>query len=600
MKGRTIIFCFMVLCLSAGMVFGGGGGSQTPSAAGGQRVTTNVTPRPLTVSHQFGEARFAPQPATSYTTNPRYPQQPAYSNPNGFPIVQDRMTIRVATPYTTWVLDYEDNDQTRWIEELTNMRIEWDLLQNSNERLSLMFAAGDGLPDVFMDCPLPTSMLITIGQGGLVIPLQDMVNPDIMYNYLLMVDDFPTAWAASHSADGNVYGLALATTPMLTNQQGMRLWINRPFMERLGLRMPTTTEEYYQYLVAVRDRDPNGNGQRDEIPLIGGTNGWIGRIDGFLMNAFIINDATNDGNAINRWRLFLQPDGRVDASYIKPEWRQGLEYMRRLNAEGLLASESFTIVQDELRAIVEAPGPQRVGSVPNGGNHNFANPTGQARNEFTTIPPLRGPNGVQISWYDQYSNITVGRFAISRDCLFPEIAMKWADAQMTPDFHSRSRYGVLGRDWIIPPAGTPGVDGGPALYEEILVRGAPQNALWNAGLGRQAISSYNRAFAGDVFELEYVLWQAFLQYDPYKYPGLVPRQLPFTLDESRTFTDLNNQVVQYVEQFIAQTVTGRIAINDNTWDTYLRDLERLGLPRLLETVQAGFDRGWARTLGYNR
>lgn len=33
------------------------------------------------------------------------------------------------------------------------------------------------------------------------------------------------------------------------------------------MEIPTTLEEYYNYLVAVKEKDPNGNGIADEIPL---------------------------------------------------------------------------------------------------------------------------------------------------------------------------------------------------------------------------------------------------------------------------------------------------------------------------------------------
>ena len=608
MKVNTLILLLLAFTLCGTMVFAAGGGAQSSSTTqsqANQRVTTNVTPRPLTVAPQYGEARFHPQPATSYSFNPRYPQQPAYSNTNGFPIVQEKISIHVAMPYHYYVLDYEDNDQTRYLEELTNIRVEFDLLpqtgtSGSTERLNLMFSSGAPLPDVFYTTPLTPTMIITLGQGGLLIPLQEFVTPDLMHNYIHMITDFPTVWAAAHSADGNVYALATGNDHMVTNQQAMRMWINVPFLETLSMNTPTTTEEFYQYLVAVRDRDPNGNGLRDEIPLISDISGWMARIDGFIMNAFIYNDTTNATDPQNRWRLFIQPDGRIDSSYDKPEWRQGLEYMTRLHTEGLLAPESFTIVQDQIRAIVEAPGPQRVGAIPNGGNHNFAIPTGTRRNDFTTIPPLRGPNGVQQAWFDQYNNISVGRFAISKDSLIPEIAIKWADAQMTPDFATRQGMGILGRDWLIPPDGTPAVSGGQARSERILLWGTPTNAYWAAGLGRGVFFSYDTIFQGDVYELEYVLWRAYEQTNPYRFMRGVPRQLPYSLEESRIFTDLNTSIIQYVEQFMAQVVTGRIPLNDSTWDTYIRDLDRMGLPRLLSTVQGAFDRGWARTLGYNR
>ena len=37
-------------------------------------------------------------------------------------------------------------------------------------------------------------------------------------------------------------------------------------MNKLGLEVPNTVEEYENVLRAFRDQDPNGNGLKDEVP----------------------------------------------------------------------------------------------------------------------------------------------------------------------------------------------------------------------------------------------------------------------------------------------------------------------------------------------
>ena len=67
-------------------------------------------------------------------------------------------------------------------------------------------------------------------------------------------------------------------------------WINKAWLDKLGLDMPTNTEELKEVLIAFRDEDPNGNGIADEIPFAFETtaplfsgdvlfNGSIGRFD---------------------------------------------------------------------------------------------------------------------------------------------------------------------------------------------------------------------------------------------------------------------------------------------------------------------------------
>ena len=597
------IITFLLILVVTSMLYATGGGQQQGTTQGtAQRVVTQVTPRPLSVSPQWdmGDNVWHAQPATSYSTSPRYPRQPAVSNTNGFPIVQQPITMSVATRYSPYVIDYDDNDLSRFMETLTNVRIVWDLLPegNSMERLNLMFAAGDALPDVIYGMNLPNSMQITLGSAGLLIPLQDLIE-EHSYNAKILFEEHPAVYSSMFSADGNAYSMS-SFGNNTANRVAMRFWINQPFLDAVGMSMPRTTEDYYRYLIAVRDRDPNGNGLRDEIPLIGATNGWYQTIDGFLMNAFIINETIDHREPLhNRRRMFLTEDGIVDVAYNKPEWREGLEYMHRLHSEQLMATESFTLTNAELRALVEFEGASIVGSLPAGGPHSFSNTAGDRRTHYTIVPPLIGPRGVQWAYYNQFLGIGVGQFAITRDSLIPEVAIKWMDYCYTPDFFTRNRYGVLGRDWTIPPPGTPAVDGRDASYEEVLRWGAQTNAYWaQSGVTWTRIESYNRAISPDPFELEAVLWNARNVYWPYRFTRNVPKELAFTPDEARDFTNLNTNLVQYIEQQMAQFVTGRLPLNDSNWNAYVQQIDRLGLAQLLQITQRAFDRSWAEALGY--
>jgi putative aldouronate transport system substrate-binding protein len=597
MVGLAALAMILALFLSAG------GQEQRSGTAGGGGVATTktVTPKPLPVKPQYGDEKYYPQPATSYTTNPAYPQQPAYSNVNGYPITEQKTSLRIGMPYYPYVTDYENNDLTKYMEALTGIHIVWEMLPEVGtpqvqEKVSLMLSAGDQLPDVFMGAGFTSADLITYGSAKLFIPLQDFIEKH-GFNMKALFEARPAIRPSMVSADGNTYTLG-GWSLNEPNQLAMRFWINQTFLDNLGMKTPTTTDEYYEYLKAVKTRDPNRNGKADEIPLVGATTGWQAVIDGFLMNAFIYNETSESGDPINRRRAYLTKDGKIDVSYNKPGWRQGLEYMNKLYSEGLLAGESFTLKKEDLRALVEYEGALIVGSLPNGGPHEFANTQGERRTHFRVLPPLKGPTGLQQIWYDEYLGPVLGGFVVTKDCKIPDIAVKWGDALLTEDFQMRNRYGVLGRDWKIPAPGTESVDGKQAMYEEILRWGSPQSAYWGQGpitWGR--FGSYKRAKSQDPFELEYVLWNAYEKYFPYAYQMSVPKRLPFTLEESRRFNELNRLLVEYVEQSLAQFVTGQRNIA-REWDSYVAQLDRMGLPELLKIMQAAFDRGWKNTLAY--
>jgi putative aldouronate transport system substrate-binding protein len=597
MKKKLVwaLISIMVLSLSVN-VMAGGGRQSSPQV----KYLVPTTPAgTVTVKPSYGDAVEYPQPATSYTKNPAYPQQPEISNPNGFPITKEKVNLRVAAPAHAYVTDFDNNDLTKFMEELTNVHVIWELLPQYDymEKINLMFnSGGDDLPDVFLSCYFQSPMLISLGSAGLILPLQNLIEKNT-YNHKRLAQQKPSLMPSLLSADGNIYTMGQFSQNE-PNQFAMRFWINKAFLDALGMKMPTTTDEYYNYLKAVKTGDPNKNGKADEIPLVGATEGWHAEIDGFLMNAFAFNETSTELDPARRRRVFVSPSGKVEASFVTPGWKKGLEYLHKLYAEGLLAPESFTLKKEEYRALVENADASIVGSLPSGGPHEFANNSGTRKRDFVILPPLKGPDGIQQIWYDQYYGPTIGNFVITKNCKIPEIAVKWADYQYTEDFRMRNRWGVLGRDWTIPPAGTKSVDGSNAIYQEILPWGTPQNAYWGmVGLVWSRWGGYKRAMNDDPWDLELVLYNAYKQYEPYGFNRSLPFNLAWTLEEARQYTELNRVIVEYVEQSLARFVTGELDLNRD-WDRYIADLNKLGLPNLLKLYQTVYDRQWKNSLGY--
>ena len=56
-----------------------------------------------------------------------------------------------------------------------------------------------------------------------------------------------------------------------------RMFINKAWIDKLGLSMPTTTDELKAVLKAFHDQDPNGNGVQDEIGVYGYQAGGYGQ-----------------------------------------------------------------------------------------------------------------------------------------------------------------------------------------------------------------------------------------------------------------------------------------------------------------------------------
>ncbi len=112
-------------------------------------------------------------------------------------------------------------------------------------------------------------------------------------------------------------------------------WINKDWLKKLGLEMPKTTDDLIKVLEAFKNRDPNGNGEADEIPFsfISGNGNEDFK---FLFAAFGIGD--NDDH------LVVGNDGKVDFTADNDNYKEGVKFIRQLQEKGLIDKEASNMI----------------------------------------------------------------------------------------------------------------------------------------------------------------------------------------------------------------------------------------------------------------
>src|SRR5690349_6367426 len=131
------------------------------------------------------------------------------------------------------------------------------------------------------------------------------------------------------------------------------MWINNEWLQKLNMPMPRTTEEFKYVLEAFKNQDPNSNGKKDEVPLSGSVGIVDTNIIPFLMNGFIYDDGK---------KSLLLKNGKLDFAANKPEWKQGLEYMRSLYKDGLIDPGAFTQNGDAYQKLGDNAGAEILGA----------------------------------------------------------------------------------------------------------------------------------------------------------------------------------------------------------------------------------------------
>jgi putative aldouronate transport system substrate-binding protein len=505
------------------------------------------------------------------------------------PISAEKVTLRVVITQSADVGDWTDNAFTKWYEERTNVHIEWLVVPGDDAltKVNAMIAAGD-IPDIFMNIDFSPAQLQLYGSQGLFLPLNDLIEQHGVEIKRLLTD-YPQAKDILTAADGNIYSM-----PNLNDcyhcKDPRKLWIYKPWLDKLGLQMPTTTDEFEQVLRAFKEQDPNGNGKADEIPLMSATDSWAGSLDEFFMGSFLYSPG-------DPW-LVLN-DGKVDVPFNKPEWREGLRYLNRLYDEGLIAKESTTQTSEQLQRIANSEGEVILGAVPAGYWGVFITidqEKGGRWSEYVTVPPLEGPGGARIAPWDHYGSVSTGTYVITTASEHPEVAFKWADGMYELEAILRSYAGVLGEDWRWAEQGELGISGEQGVWKQLVTWGADAlRGRWWAQHGVQYRSSDFRLSevtdpAKPTFEKP-LYEETKNNYSPYQQD--ISLQLPplyLTEDQSAQSAELATTINNYVKQMLAQFIIGEADVNDDAqWDTYTSTLDQMGIATYLKIYQDAYD-----------
>lgn len=225
-------------------------------------------------------------------------------------------------------IDFSDMWFFEQLEEKTGVHVDFEEVKDADwkTRISLMFASSS-YKDLILRGSLDTEEY-GVSQG-LLVPLDEYIE-EHMPNYFSRLN-LDGAGDAIPSSDGKSYYVGFLLSQNI-NTDG-HFFINRTWLDKLGLAVPTTIEELTDVLRAFRDRDPNGNGLADEVP-------YQATFDD--NNSGIYNIFSAWGNPMNVDFVFIDDAGQVRFAPQEAGFREGVEWLHLLCAEKLLDMECIT------------------------------------------------------------------------------------------------------------------------------------------------------------------------------------------------------------------------------------------------------------------
>lgn len=491
-------------------------------------------------------------------------------NETGLPIVDETLTLSIAGEKASLAPDYNEMELVQQWEEDTNIAIEWNMLAPEVylDKRNLLLASND-LPDAFLNSRFTDDELVRYGTDGTLIPLEGLIE-QYAPNLQAIFEERPELKAAVTASDGHIYSLpsaeelGLAAVPFFWS-------INKSWLDALGLDVPTTVDEYHDALVAFKTQDPNGNGKADEIPLSFINNWWCADIGDLF--AALGGIADNADHRIVR-------DGEVIYTGADERYRDAIATLHEWYEEGLIDPESFT--QDDKAYLAKGKT-----ETPVLGSYVWwetAEVVGTDRaDEYVLLPVLEGVEG-QLVGRSNYADFGRNAFAITSANEFPSATMRWVDELYEPVMAAQVSYGPVGEtlvenaDGVLEQAELPeGVNAGELRQKVALGAGAPH--VLTREHFETVVLPEPRALER-LIDLE----EHYLPYaEPENYPSVF-----FSVEELEEIGSIEADIKALVEQKRAEWITSGGV--EGEWDGYVSQLESMGLERLVEIWQAGYDR----------
>lgn len=337
-------------------------------------------------------------------------------NPTGMPIVKEPVKLKFFTGKSPQTGNkFEDTLVWKEYAKQSGIDVEFQLVpfESLTEKRNLALASGD-YPDAFYSARVPVADLMKYGSQGVFVKLNDLIDKHAP-NLKKLLEKYPDLKKGLTMPDGNIYSFPSFYSPeFLPMLIGTPLWINQTWLDKLNMKEPETTEEFYAYLKAVKESDPNGNGQEDEIPLSG--------MFGIQTIQRYIGGAWGFGNrgAVAHPYVDMDPDGSKLRFYrLDPKYKEVLQYMNKLYTEGLIDKEIFTLKDTALYAKGEkgllgaafVPHPQAV----------------MNQKGYVGLGALKGPHGDQLFVSVKNPIAWPGAFVITDKNKHPEATVRWID-----------------------------------------------------------------------------------------------------------------------------------------------------------------------------
>jgi putative aldouronate transport system substrate-binding protein len=509
-----------------------------------------------------------------------FPKSDVYkgeTNQQTYPLSSEKITLTYWYPNAGSLGalgDYNESEFFQWLEEKTNIHIEFIVPAAGEESQSFnnLFISGE-MPDIMYTQPKYHNY-----RDGMDAAIDDGYIADIREhldwapNYVSWVNSIETAKKDVFTDSGKMYGFWSFWDNIEGGYADQGLSIRKDFLDKVHMEVPTTYDEWETVLTAFKDQ------LGIEAPFYTSKNG----IDhGEFMAGFGIAPR------------FYQVDGKVKFGPMEDAYKEYLTLLNSWYKKGLLDPDFATRKSTGVAADNDMMLNDKVGSLIDWGTRmtDAYISRGATNPEFWTVAapqPKKNASDPDPAWREvnnNYRDIQAVCLCVNANSKHLEEAIRWVDSFYAKDVYLNANYGIdseKDRVWYEAEDGHR-----IGIYD---FRYSNPDGLDSATVAAKywAKNPPIRCEASQIEQMpperaaSYAVWS---KYEPKNY---IPVTVTMTSDENSEYTQYYTDIEAYVQENEVKFINGERSLDE--YDAYRDTLKSMGIEKCISLQQSSLDR----------
>lgn len=441
--------------------------------------------------------------------------------------------------------------------EFTNISLKGTVAEvstDSAQSFNIMIASGS-LPDIIH---YTNDALQKYGLEGALIPLNDLIDKHAP-NIKAYLEENPDVKRHITAIDGNIYDISFIADGIVSKGY----FIRKDWLDKLGIGIPKTIDEFYYVMKKFSENDMNENGKKDEIP-------YFNRDKSELMRFVELFGGRKD------W--YVSEDGKVGYGPSEKAYFDTIKTVSNWYSEGLIDKEIFTRGnkgRDEL-----------LGNNLSGITYDWFASTASYNEKlkdkiigFNFVPMLPPADINGEVWGEARNLLSPNAWGISHSNKYPSETIRYFDFWFTEEGRRLANFGIEGEQYTM-------VDGKPTFTDNMKNSDQPVLAMLKK-VGAQMQFGYKQDFYYEEQAMNEIANEGVSMYQ-----GIVRTPFPtllFTELEKKNVTSKLTAITTYISEkeqsFILNNSKAKIS-----YEEYKAEIDGMGLSDVIKIYQTVYDR----------